>query len=321
MSMLAEGNPPIRSSMAVSGAITATTLTTTGAIACTTIDTGQGANEVHDMDQPLLTGSSPAFAGLTCPSISSTVATSLSSSFAGASAVVIEASNAAGGLDIRCGTGGLRIGHEADTSTIGIGDVVPTTSRFITLGGGLIATAVADTIDIGVDGASDLNAVRTVSIAGGNYSNGSQLAVNVAGGNLTDAGGSHLVSISAGTGIAGAYKQVLIGNTDGLTDMTVRSPRFTGAGVGPHMLNTTRGRVTFTTVGTAIGGTSLLVVSNSSCAATSGVQASLANTGTQDARMYVTGVIPAAGSFTVYATNSGTQQLNGDIMLSFELYN
>jgi len=54
MAMLHEGNPPIRDPPVISGPITVTT-----------IDTGQGANEVYPMNQAVRTTDSPSFTAIT----------------------------------------------------------------------------------------------------------------------------------------------------------------------------------------------------------------------------------------------------------------
>lgn len=56
--------------MALADGLTATTGTFSGAITCTTIDTGQGANELYDMNQNVQTSDSPTFAGLTLTAFS-----------------------------------------------------------------------------------------------------------------------------------------------------------------------------------------------------------------------------------------------------------
>lgn len=48
-----------------SGALVFADSPTLGAVTATTLDTGQGANELYDMDQNVLTSSTPSFAGLT----------------------------------------------------------------------------------------------------------------------------------------------------------------------------------------------------------------------------------------------------------------
>src|SRR3990167_5405974 len=93
---------------------------------------------------------------------STTVA--ITASAASATALTLEASNAAGGVRIRAGTGGITLGDEADTTPISIGDIAPTATRTITISGGTVVTAaVTDTLDLAPDGATtNANSVKTV---------------------------------------------------------------------------------------------------------------------------------------------------------------
>lgn len=135
-----------------------------------------------------------------------------------ADAIVVHASDAAGGVQVRAGTGGILIGTDADTTPISVGDVAPSASRTITVGGGQVAAAaVTDTIDIGPDGATtNANSEKIVNINTGALDTG-VIAVNIGSGNV--ASGTHDVNISTGTGT----KDVTFGNADGLTDVFVNA--------------------------------------------------------------------------------------------------
>ena len=149
---------------------------------------------------------------------------------AAADAVVITASDGAGGVQIKAGTGGILIGNEADTTTIDVGDIAPTAARTITIGGGTVVTAsVTDTIDIGPDGATtNADSVKTVNVNGGGVTTG-QVLTNIATGAITS--GTHTVSIQSGNAAAGTVatnvstgtgtKTVNFGNADGLTTVNI----------------------------------------------------------------------------------------------------
>jgi hypothetical protein len=151
-------------------------------------------------------------------------------SAATATAIVIEASNAAGGLAIRAGTGGLLIGGEADCSTIGISDIAPTTSRTVTVSGGTVVTAaVTDTLDLAPDGATtNADSVKTVNVNIGGVTLG-QVLTNIATGVVTS--GTHTTSIASGNRAAGTMvlnlfsgtgtKTANFGNADGLTTLNL----------------------------------------------------------------------------------------------------
>lgn len=147
---------------------------------------------------------------------STTKSVGISSGEAVADAIVIEATDAAGGVQIKAGSAGILIGTEADTATLSIGDIAPTATRTTTIGGGTVVTAaVTDTIDIGPDGATtNANSIKTVNVNTGGVTLG-QVLTNIASGNRTS--GTHTTSISTGTGT----KTVNVGNTDGLTTVNV----------------------------------------------------------------------------------------------------
>lgn len=155
---------------------------------------------------------------------------SLVSSQAAADAIVINASDAVGGVQIQAGSNGILIGDQADCAVIDVGNIAPTASRTITVGGGQVATAaVADTIDIGVDAVTtEATASKVVNIATGTLDTG-VVTANVASGAITS--GTHTVNIQTGNAAAGTVacnistgtgtKTVGIGNADGLTTTTI----------------------------------------------------------------------------------------------------
>lgn len=154
----------------------------------------------------------------------------ITASEAAADAIIIEASDAAGGVQIKAGTGGILVGTDADTTPISVGDIAPTASRTITVGGGTVVTAaVTDTIDIGPDGATtNANSVKTVNINTGDVTTG-QVLTNIASGTVTS--GTHTTNIATGARAAGTMalnlmtgtgtKTLNIGNADGLTTVNI----------------------------------------------------------------------------------------------------
>ncbi|MDP2652187.1 MAG: hypothetical protein Q8O94_03555 [bacterium] len=150
----------------------------------------------------------------------------LLSAQAAVTAVLIHASNAAGGVTIRAGTGGVFIATDPDTSLVGIGDIAPTASRTITLLGGTVVTAaVTDTLDLAPDGATtNANSIKTVNINAGGVTLG-QVLTNIATGAVTS--GTHTTSIATGNRAAGTMalnvftgtgtKTANFGNADALS--------------------------------------------------------------------------------------------------------
>lgn len=149
---------------------------------------------------------------------------------AAADAITLTSSNAAGGIQLHAGTGGILIGNQADCTTIDVGDIAPTGSRTITVGGGTVVTAsVTDTIDIGPDGATtNADSIKTVNINTGGVTTG-QVLTNIATGAITS--GTHTVSVQSGNAAAGTValnlstgtgtKTVNVGNSDANTTINI----------------------------------------------------------------------------------------------------
>jgi len=167
---------------------------------------------------------------VTGPIIWTSTTVAITASAAAADAISLEATDAAGGILLQAGTGGITIGNEADTTPVDICNIAPTADRTITISGGAVATAaVTDTLDLGVDGATGFaNAIKTVNVGTGALDTGENL-VNIGTGAVTD--GTHTVSISSGNVAAGTAtlnlstgtggKNVNMGNADGSTAITI----------------------------------------------------------------------------------------------------
>jgi len=167
--------------------------------------------------------------GLDIDMVNSAGAVNISSGQAAADAIVLNASDGAGGVQIQAGSNGILIGNQADCAVIDVGDIVPTSARAITIGGGTVATAIADTIDIGPDGAdTDAGASKVVNVNNGGVTLAT-LTTNIGAGAVTS--GTHTVNIQSGNAAAGTVatnistgtgtKTVNAGNADGNTTFNV----------------------------------------------------------------------------------------------------
>lgn len=164
----------------------------------------------------------------------------IQSAQASASAILLNASNTAGGIEIESGTDGIAITSTgeitltsstqidltptttltlaplATVTTIDIGHITPTVNRTTTINGGAVTAAHTDIVSIGDGGVNtSASAEKEVTIATGATLLGTTL-VNIGTG--TAASGISTVNISTGTG--GGTKAVNIGNTDALTTIT-----------------------------------------------------------------------------------------------------
>jgi len=148
----------------------------------------------------------------------------------GRAAIALDATDANGGIVLRAGADGIKIGDQEDCLIINLGDVDPTASRTITVGGGTIITAaVTDTIDIAPDGATtNADSVKQVTINNGTVAVG-QLLTSINAGAVTS--GTNTVSIQSGNVTAGTVatnistgtgtKTVNVGNADAGTTVNV----------------------------------------------------------------------------------------------------
>ena len=168
-------------------------------------------------------------------------------------AIYIEASAANGGVQILAGSGGIRLGDQADCTGITIGNIAPTANRNITIGSGTVVTAaVTDTINVGTGGATtNANSIKTVNINTGGVAVG-QVLTHIASGAVTS--GTHTTNIATGARAAGTMalnlmtgtgvKNCNLGNADGLTVFSVN---------GAIAINTSVNQNTTIGVGTSTG--------------------------------------------------------------------
>lgn len=217
--LLGSTNVNIATGTAASGAKTVTignvdglsTINEFGAISINTA--GPGATTI---------GSTATGGALALASASTITATSAAAS---ATAVSIKATGAGGGISIA---------PDATTSTIALGNVVPTVARTTSINTGTVATAIADTLNLGT-GATSTNAgaSKTVNIGTGN--------------NLL---GTTTVNVATGTTASGT-KTVNIGNADGLSAVNA---------LGVMSINTSGPGAT--TIGNAAAGGAIALTTN-----------------------------------------------------------
>jgi len=211
-----------------SGTSTGTVTIGNAAAGAITVDTAAGISlDAATASNFTVTGAADLSLASTAGSIPITAGESA------ADAIIIEASDGAGGVQIRAGTAGILIGNEADTTTIDVGDIAPTASRTITIGGGTVVTAsTTDTIDIGPDGATtNADSIKRVNINTGGVTTG-ELETNIGSGAITS--GTHTVNITTGNAAAGTVgvniltgtgtSTLVVGNADAGTSMNFDGP-------------------------------------------------------------------------------------------------
>lgn len=169
--------------------------------------TGASTGDVHINDG---TGAGTIGIGNTAAgalTLASGAAATLQSALSADDAVIIHASGAAGEVVIRSGTGGVSIAEDADSTLVSIADVVPSAARTVTVSGGTVGSAIADTVDIAPDGVNFAGSSKVVTIASGAVVDGTS-QVDIAIGDVT-AGQINQVNIATGTGTS----DVNIGST------------------------------------------------------------------------------------------------------------
>lgn len=222
----------------------------------------------------------------------------LTASEAVADAINISASNAAGGIILSAGTGGIAIGDSATCSPINVGNFVPTSSRTITVAGGTVTTAVTDLVALAAGGVStSASAAKQVNIASGNVLLGSSV-VNINSG--TAASGTSTVNISTGTG--GGTKAVNVGNADGLTNVTIDGLFTVNTNINKNVLINTGTSTGTVTIGNSAAGAAVF---NSGSTMTFGANATTMTMGnTTGASTY--NVNAGTGGFNVSSAGIAT---------------
>lgn len=191
------------------------------------LDAGSGG---FSLDATGASNITVASAGLDLSIIGTGCAVNINSSEAENDAVHIEATAANGGVLIEAGTGGIRIGDEADCTGLTFGNIAPTANRNITIGSGTVVTAsVTDDISIGDGGATtNADSIKHVDINNGGVTTG-VVRTYINSGAVTS--GTHLLELSAGNVAAGTAtvnmstgtgtKTVNIGNADANTTLNI----------------------------------------------------------------------------------------------------
>jgi hypothetical protein len=205
----------------------------------------------------------------------------LDSSQAAATALRLVASNAAGGIDVDAGTGGIAIDTTGALSIDSAGATNLTTTSASDL---TVSSSAGSVIVDGGEAAGD-----AVQITASNAAGGVDIAAGTGGIDFSSAG---IVTMAAATD-------------------TQASP------TAASTVNANVGAVTFTGFTTAAAGAQVFTITNSLATTTSQIFVTACNEGANDAQMTVTRVNRAAGSFAVTVTNNGAAALNGNITLTW----
>ena len=215
-----------------------------------------------------------------------------------ADAITIQSSNAAGGIDISSGTGDTDITSTGNINLVSTLDAAQ--NIYIRSNGG-----TTDTLQLHADQGSGLTSLYLLSDDGG---------IKLESGTIDDA--SITLLSGGGIGLTTAAGGPVAITTFGAGNVTVEAATNSAAGVA-LTLDAHVGQATFTGQTTAAGAQEAFTITNALVSATSMILVTVANVGTNDARMTLEQVKPAAGSFVVNTQNNGAAALNGDVMINF----
>lgn len=207
--------------------------------------------------------------------------------------------------------GGIKIAPTSTTNNVGIGNVVPTVARTITVSGGTVATAVTDTLNLGTGGVSTSGSATKI--------------VNIASDLIST--GVCTVNIATGTATTGT-KTVNIANADGLTpvvvnggNVNIKNNQVAGA-AGPSatvaVTNQARvGSVTLASYTQAAAATLTITLTNASIAVGSMIFASMTDVSSNSTLMTLEKINPGAGSAVFVFVNNGSQAVNGNLQFNY----
>jgi len=245
----------------------------------------------------------------------------LASGFASADAININASDAAGGIDVDFGTGGLslvgangainlesgtaaiNVGVDAAAHTVTVGSTNTTAATVIQSGTGDVVVTSTDAVTIDAAGILEINSsAGIIGIGNDAVAQNINIGIGAAARTIT------IGNSTAGTGL------VLTGGNTGDTLLTPATVSGAGAAL---TLNAKIGSSTHTGVTTAAAAQETFTITNSEVSETSAMIVTVTNIGAADARMSLERVKQAAGSFTVDTQNNGAAQLNGNVVISW----
>jgi len=190
------------------------------------------------------------------------------------------------------------------------GDVVLTSVDSITATAGAASSITVDSADLSLvtttTGDVVVTAVDSITATAG-----------AASSIIVDSADLTLATTTTGDVNLTSVNQITLNSTLGAVTMTALTDTQAAAAV---TINANVGVGVFTGLTTEAAATEVLTVTNLYCTADSAILCSLSTKGANDAQMTITRVKPLAGSFTVSALNNGAQAVNGDLILSFWIY-
>jgi hypothetical protein len=245
---------------------------------------------------------------------------------------------------VDAGTGAASFGASATAHTTTLGSVTGAASTVLQSGSG--HTLITSTGDVQIDAtaAVDLNSTGA-AIRIGNDADNNAISIGEGGTRTVTIGGTtgaSAVVLACGTGgvsvgtSANAHTTT-VGSTNTTSDTVIQAgtgglslepisgdismvPATNSVAATSITLNAKLGSAKFTGVTTASSAQETFTITNSEVSATSVIFVTVTNLGSNDCRLTLERVKPAAGSFTVDTQNNGSAACNGDILINFWVF-
>lgn len=246
---------------------------------------------------------------------------------------------------VDCGTNGVSVGASATNHTSTFGSVSGTSSSILQSGTGNTLITSTDTIELDAAGNLELNSsAGNIQIANDAVAQNINIATGGAAQVLTLGNVTTTSQVVVDCGTSGASfaasatnHTTTIGSTSGTSD-TILQAGSTGLKLQPTAGNVSMvpvtgsvaaaaitidaklGSATFTGITTASGAQETFTITNSEISATSAVFVTVTNVGSNDCRLTLEQVKPAAGSVEIMTQNNGGANANGNIIINFWVF-
>jgi len=220
--------------------------------------------------------------------------------------------NATGASSLTCdvGTGNANFGTSATVHATTVGSLTGAASTVLRSGTGNTSITSTGTVDVDATGNVSLNSTAgTLNIGDDADAFGVNVCTGAASRDLV-AGSTNTTSsttVQAGTGGIAL-------NAAGIVSMQAATATVAGVAL---TINANVGYGIFTGQVTGIGAQTEFTITNNVCTVNSVILVTASTAAGNDARMNVTRVRPAAGSFTVYLMNDGPAALNSNVTIAF----
>ena len=241
--------------------------------------------------------------------------------------VTLGSENGAASTVIKTGTGNLDLGVSATAHTTRLGSTNTTCDTTIQAGTGAMTFTAGGIFDVNATGAVTVDGPSITGVSSSDAAKAIYLHANAGTSETielentqgTDAAAIALTSTAGGVTITADAATGIVLSAAGSTSIVGDTGTVAATAI---TLNKRVGVATFTGQTTASAGEQRYTITNSVCQATSGILLSVGNKSAgNDCVISLDGYTPAAGSFTVDTSNSGSQALDSDVIITWMIIN